>query len=188
MHWPTVAGWQRSQASRTGCQQPQSGFWSRFAQGSLGRALWFAQQDWYQAKISLVNRLAQLSEPDTVELAELLIDLAKSYAAQARKQDTAVSDTVAKQRIYSFLLGVISSFYRDLMLCISGANKADWINYDQESAIKQASKTLSLLQASRAVTLVGRAEYLIARNVNATLVFEDLFGDLAKISRKLAVA
>ncbi len=174
--------------TQAGCEQPQSGFWSRFADGSLGRALWLAEQDWYEAKTALVKRLARLTDQDAVELAELPIDSAKSYAAQARKQGTTVSDTVAKQRMYDFLLGAVSSFYRDVMLCGSGAGPAEWINSDQESAVKQAAKTLSLLQASRAVALVGRAEYLIDRNVNANLVFEDLFGDLAAISGKALVA
>ncbi|MCK4850416.1 MAG: hypothetical protein KAT11_03645 [Phycisphaerae bacterium] len=174
--------------TQSGCKQPQSGFWSRFADGSLGRALWLAEQDWYQAKIALVERLARLTDQDAVELAELCIDLAKSYSAQARKQGSAVSDTVAKQRMYGFLLAVVSNFYRDLMLSASGAAPAEWINSDQESALKQAAKALSLLQASRAVALVGRAEYLISKNVNANLVFEDLFGDLAVISCKTLVA
>ncbi len=174
--------------SESGCKQPQSGFWSRFAEGSLGRALWLAAQDWYQAKVALVKRLARLTEKDAVELAELLMDSAKSYAAQARKQDPAVSDTVAKQRMYGFLLGVVSNFYRDVMVSGSGAAPAEWINSDQESAVKQAAKALSLLQASRAVALVGRAEYLISKNVNANLVFEDLFGDLAVTIRKTLVA
>ena len=174
--------------SESGCKQPQSGFWSRFAEGSLGRALWLAAQDWYQAKVALVKRLARLTEQDAVELAELLMDSAKSYAAEARKQDPAVSDTVAKQRMYGFLLGVVSNFYRDVMLSGSGAAPAEWINSDQESAVKQASKSVSLLQASRAVALVGRAEYLISKNVNANLVFEDLFGDLAVTIRKTLVA
>ena len=174
--------------TQSGCKQPQSGFWSRFADGSLGRALWLAEQDWYQAKIALVERLARLTDQDAVELAELCIDLAKSYSAQARKQGSAVSDTVAKQRMYGFLLAVVSNFYRDLMLSASGAAPAEWINSDQESALKQAAKALSLLQASRAVALVGRAEYLISKNVNANLVFEDLFGDLAVTIRKTLVA
>ena len=174
--------------SECGCKQPQSGFWSRFAEGSVGRALWLADQDWYEAKVALVERLARLTDQDVVELAELLMDLGKSYAAQARKQGTDLSETVVKQRMYGFLLGVVSSFYRDVMLSGSGAGPADWINYDQESALEQAAKTLSLLQAGRAVALVGRAEYLISKNVNANLVFEDLFGDLAAISRKALVA
>ena len=174
--------------TQAGCKQPQSGFWSRFADGSLGRALWLADQDWYQAKVALVKRLARLTEKDAVELAELLLDSAKSYAAEARKQDPAVSDTVAKQRMYGFLLGVVSNFYRDVMLSGSGAAPAEWINSDQESAVKQASKSVSLLQAGRAVALVGRAEYLISKNVNANLVFEDLFGDLAVTIRKTLVA
>ena len=170
------------------CAQPQSGFWSRFAQGSLGRALWLAEQDWYQAKIALLERLARLTDQDVVELAQLLMDLAKSYLAQVRKQGSAVSDTVARQRMYGFLLGVVANFYRDVMLCGCGAAPGEWINSDQESALKQAAKTLSMLQASRAITLVARAEYLIAKNVNANLVFEDLFGDLAATRRKVLVA
>ncbi len=97
--------------SHVGCQRPQSDFWSRFADGSLGRALWLAAQDWYEAKIALVKRLARLTEQDAVELAEVFMDLAKSYAAEARKQGTAVSDTVAKQRMYNFLLGVVSGLH-----------------------------------------------------------------------------
>lgn len=169
------------------CPGPQSGFWSRFAQGSLGRALWLAEQGWYQAKVDLLERLARLTDQDVVELAQLLMDLAKSYTAQARKQGSSVSDTVAKQRMYGFVLGVVSSFYRDVMLCGCGAAPAQWINSDQESALKEAAKTLSMLQASRAIALVARAEYLIAKNVNANLVFEDLFGDLAATKGKVLV-
>lgn len=174
--------------NQAGSRQPESGFWSRFAQGSLGQALWLAEQDWYEAKLELIERLARLNLNDAVELAELIMDQAKSYAVQARKQDPTLSETVAKGRMYSFLLGVVAHFYRDVMLAESPSSTGQWINVDQESAVRQACKRVSPLQASRAVGLAARAEYLISRNVNANLVFEDLFGDLAVISGKELVA
>ncbi len=174
--------------NESGCEQVESGFWSRFAEGSLGRALWLAEQNWYQVKVELLESLARLTEQDAVELAELMMDSAKSYAARARKQEPTLSDTVAKGRMYGFELGVVSNFYRDVMLCSSGFGPGEWINCDQELAVKQASKSISGPQASQAVGLVARAEYLISKNVNANLVLEDLFGDLAVTIRKTLVA
>ena len=174
--------------SESGCEQPASGFWSRFGGGSLGRALWLAEQDWYETKVELVESLAQLRDQDVVGLAERIMDSVKSYSARVRKQEPSVSDTVVKGRMYSFLLGVISNFYRDVMLASSGAGPGEWINCDQESAVSQASTSVSMLQASRAVREVSRAEYLISRHVNANLVFEDLFGDLAVTIRRTLVA
>ena len=168
--------------SQAGCEQSQGRFWARFAQGSLGRALWFTGQQWYQDKVELLESLAHLTAGEVVELAERMIDLAKDYTSRTRKEEPPISDTVAKQRMYSFLLAVTAAFYRDLMLCRSGSGPSAWINADQEPLVKAAAHRIALLDASRAVSLVSRAEYLILANVNANLVFEDLFGDLAGLN------
>ena len=167
---------------QSGCQSPERDFWSRFANGSLGRALWLARQDWYQAKLSLVQRLAKLNPHDVVALAELLIELTKAYSDEVRKQDRTISQTVANQRMYSFLLSVISSFYRDIMLTHAGSSPTERINCDQESAINHLARSVSLLDAGRALSLIAAAEHLIRKNVNANLVLDDLFGDLSSIN------
>ena len=173
----------------SGCDKTQSLFWARFADGSLGRALWLWRQDgWYQAKTALVKRLAALAEKDVVEVAEHLLDLAKTYSAQANKLTPPVTKTVARRQIYSFLLAVVAAFYRDVMFCLAGTDHAKWINADQHSAVTMAAKALTMLDASRAVGLVARAETLIKGNVNANLVLEDLLGDLARTAAKSSVA
>ena len=111
-----------------------------------------------------------------------MIDLAKDYGSGAPKQEPPVSQTVAKQRMYSFLLAVTAAFYRDLMLCKNGSSSSDWIHADQQSLVKDAAQRISLLDASRAVRIISRAEYLILTNVNANLVLDDLFSDLAEFS------
>ena len=173
--------------SEAGCGQPEGGFWSRFCEGSVGRGLWLGKQGWYEAKVRLVERLGGLCEGDVVELADVLIGLGKAHGAGVRKSDSTISETVAKKQIYDFMLGVVSSFYRDVMLCNGGREVGAWINCDQESAVREGAKKVSMLGASRGVGLASRAEYLIGRNVNATLVFEDLFGDLAGMSCKTVV-
>ena len=167
---------------QAGYEQLESRFWARFADGSLGRALWFAAQQWYQTKIELLEHLARLSDSQVVELAELLMDLAKTHASQLRKQDSIISDTVAKHKIYSFLLAVIGTFYRDLMLCRSGSTPSACIHADQEALLASAAERIDLRDASRAVALIARAEHLIHTNVNANLVLEDLLGDLAQMN------
>ena len=165
--------------AQAGYEPLESTFWARFAQGSLGRALWLAAQQWHPIKTDLLKSLAQLTDRDVIDLAEWIMDQTKAYAAQARKDEPIISDTVAKQRMYSFLLAVTSAFYRDIMLCHSGAGASAWINTDQQSLLAKAAARMDILSAGRAVSLVSRAEYLILSNVNANLVLEDLFGDLA---------
>ena len=53
--------------SQAGCEQSQGRVWARFAQGSLGRALWFTDQQWYQDKVELLESLAQLTAGEVVE-------------------------------------------------------------------------------------------------------------------------
>jgi len=168
--------------AQAGCDPSQSTFWARFAQGSLGRALWLAGRQWYPIKVDLLKSFARLSEHNVVDLAEQLMELTKAYCAQVRKDEPDISDTVAKQRMYSFLLAAISAFYRDIMICHSGTDVSAWINTDQQSLIIKAAARIDLLSARRAVSLVSRAEYLILSNVNANLVFEDLCGDLAEMN------
>ena len=168
--------------SQAGYEQLESRFWARFADGSLGRALWFAHQQWYETKIELLEHLALLSDSRVVESAELLMNLAKTHASQLRKQDPVISDTVAKHKMYSFLLAVIGTFYRDLMLCRSGSTPSACIHADQEPLLASAAEGIDLRDASRAVSLIARAEHLIHTNVNANLVLEDLLGDLAQMN------
>jgi DNA polymerase-3 subunit delta' len=168
--------------AQAGYEPAESAFWARFSQGSLGRALWLAAQQWHPIKLDLLKDLARLTDRDVVDLAERIIVLAKAYPTQARKDEPAISDTVAKQRMYSFLLAVASAFYRDIMVYHSGADPSAWINTDQQSLLTKAATRMDLLSAGRAVSLVGRAEYLILSNVNANLVLEDLFGDLAAMN------
>ena len=187
MFGPLPEKFLREQLTRSGCDDTQSSFWARFTEGSLGRALWLAQQDWYRAKTALTDRLGGLSQKDPVELAEIMLNLAKAYADQARKLTPAVSQTVARQQMYSFMLSVVACFYRDVMFCLAGIDSAKWINADQQSAVKKAAAATTMLDASHAVGLAAKAETLIKGHVNANLVFEDLFGDLARISSEMAV-
>ena len=178
---------------QAGHKSAESTFWARFSQGSIGRALWFAEQQWYPIKLDLLKSLARLTAPEVVDLAERIMDLTKAYTAQARKDEPDISDTVAKQRMYSFLLAVSSAFYRDIMLARAGLDTPAFINSDQQDILAKAADRLDLVTAGRAVSLVSRAEYLILSNVNANLVFEDLFGDLAQmnapaVGRKPSVA
>ena len=168
--------------AQAGYEPAESAFWARFAQGSLGRAFWLAAQQWHPLKVDLLKGLAQLTDRDVVDLAEGIIGLAKAYVPQARKDEPAISDTVAKQRMYSFLLAATSAFYRDIMLYHSSAKPSAWINIDQQSLLTKAAARMDILSAGRAVSLVNRAEYLILSNVNANLVLEDLFGDLAAMN------
>ena len=107
---------------------------------------------------------------------------AKDYGKKAAKQEPPVSQTVARQRMYSFLLSVLATFYRDLMLCRSGAEPSVCIHADHQKLVKKAAAEITALDAGRAVRMISRAEYLILTNVNANLVFEDLFGDLVGLS------
>ena len=168
-----------------GCDKTQSLFWTRFADGSLGRALWLSQKDWYQAKTALVKRLAALAQKDVVEIPEHLVALAKDYSSQANKFDPPVSQTVARHQLYSFLLAVVAVFYRDVMFCLAGTDPGTWVNAGQRPAVAAAARTFTMLDASRAVGLAAKAETLIKGNVNANLVFEDLLGDLARTSAKI---
>jgi len=171
-----------------GCNTQEAAFWARFGEGSLGQALWLAGRGWYGHKTALVERLAKLTSQDALDLAEMFIELAKDYSAQAVKDGLAFSATVGKGQMYSFLLAVVAGFYRDVMLCSGGSAESLWINGDQKDAVSRAGGTISLRDASRAVALASRGEYLLQKNVNANLVFEDLFGDLAELNCKAPVA
>jgi DNA polymerase-3 subunit delta' len=158
--------------------EPQATFWARFAGGSLGTALRYADGELYAIKVELLESLARLSPGGDGDLAETLVkqtdNLASQAVAQAKKVDGAtLAKTLASRQAAGTMLQLIASIYRDAITAAAGANRP-LIHVDQAPAIDALAERFTLTQLADILDQLSRLEQMLWQNVNPKLVWDNV--------------
>ncbi|MHC4524615.1 MAG: DNA polymerase III subunit [Planctomycetota bacterium] len=166
-----------------GIGKTEAVFWARFSQGSLGRALAWAQLEVepagaYALKQELIEKIAALELADAVDTAEWMGKTAKKIAAAWISKLDNVSTTDITRRAQKGLIRMTACLFSDVMKTHSGQSGA-LVNLDQTEHIKALAQKIDAETAARHVELCYRMHKWVDSSVNEKLIFEQLLLNLA---------
>ncbi len=168
---------------QAGAAKPAAHYWSRFCQGSVGRAVkWGLLQsdkaDSYKIKKEIVRRLADLKLADAVEFADRLcrcVD-AISSAWEADQGDVSTSDL--HRQAQKGLMQIIIYALTDAMKMSIGRD-SDIVNADQPDEIKRLAGLFSAEESAELTEKAYEKIRWVDASVNEKLIFEGLLCNLA---------
>jgi DNA polymerase-3 subunit delta' len=170
------------QLKKLGVKPTEAGFWSRFAEGSLGNAIRWTElekagADCYRIKKDLVSRLAKLKLSQVVESAAGMIVAreAVSKAWSGLEENTSVTDLRA--RAQKGLVQIIAAVFIDVMNLGSGKD-ATLINSDQREEIETLAKRFCPEETAERLEQIYETARWIEESVNEKLIFEQLLLNL----------
>ncbi|HSV26327.1 MAG TPA: DNA polymerase III subunit [Sedimentisphaerales bacterium] len=173
--------------SRRGVEKGRAGYWARFTDGSLGRAIWWSglrlgEYDCYSVKRTLVSRAAKLDLADSVDFAQWISDTAKSIvdawedeAGNNRINRSDIGRTVSKSLIY-----MVATVFSDAMKISERPDKngdrsvPGIVNLDQIEEIRRVAGQFDAERCAEVVAEAYKAMNWIEANTNEKLVLEDL--------------
>jgi DNA polymerase-3 subunit delta' len=166
-----------------GIGETEAVFWARFSQGSLGRALAWAQLEVqpsgvYALKRELVEKIAALELADAVDTAEWLGKTAKKIAAAWTEVLDTVSATDINRRAQKGLIRMAACLFSDVIKLDSGQPDA-LANLDQPGPVHAMARKIDTETAARHVELCYRMHKWVDSSVNEKLIFEQLLLNLA---------
>ncbi|MCH8967258.1 MAG: hypothetical protein IID43_06235 [Planctomycetes bacterium] len=178
---PTSFVRRRLETLAPGLSDAQLDFCAEASNGSLGRAVQYAQEDLFAVNAHVVDNLIQLDGHHASQMANAWADQAKSLAERYRKQDPDITETEAKRRGLKSLLQLSATWYADLLRFASGDGPAP-VNSDRRADLKRVLGTLNAESAAMAVLRITQTERELDLNANSQLCVESLLNDLARIN------
>ncbi len=162
----------------------EAAFFARLAQGSLGLAGQWARLELhgvglFEIKRGLVTSLANCRLPETLALAERLLENAKQIATGWADLDKATSKSDLTRRADKTLIQILLSALRDVTMVHVGTDRP-LINADQPEPIARLAHCLAPEAALEAVTEDYEMLRWLEDNVNERLIFERLLLRLAR--------
>ncbi len=154
----------RLSASRPDLSREKIVWYSRYAAGSLGRALECAEDELFEVYQSLLKGLERLdTSADT--LAKVWLEEAAALGVRHRKREPEITETEATRRGLTALLQLTAQWYAD--------------------ALNKGAKAGQFADAERAAAAIQRlteAERQLGLNANTQLIVETLVADLADVA------
>ncbi len=165
-----------------GIDSTEAVFWARFSQGSLGRAMAWAQleikdTDAYTLKKELIEKISSLELADAVDTAEWMGKTAKKIAAAWMSSSDNVSTTDITRRAQKGLIRMVACLFSDVARTASDAS-ALWVNQDQQGCISALAQKIDAETAAANVELCYRMNHWVDSSVNEKLIFEQLLLNL----------
>ena len=158
-------------------------FWARFSQGSLGRAMAWAQleikdTDAYALKTELIEKISFLQLADAVDIAEWMGKTAKKIAAAWTSTSGNVSTTDITRRAQKGLIRMVACLFSDVMRVSSDAS-VSCVNQDQQGCVTALAQKIDAETAAGNVELCYRMHRWVDSSVNEKLIFEQLLLNLS---------
>ncbi|MCJ7545057.1 MAG: hypothetical protein MUP47_10950 [Phycisphaerae bacterium] len=168
----------RDRLIAAGVDRREAHFWAAYTAGSLGQAQRLAEQDMYRVKSELVERLAGAGEVGSAELAAYLTQTADALAERTiaefkKAQDAKLSKQLARRRATAVLLGLIASAFRDAITLATAAQRA-LVHADQPAAPQALAKRFDPAELARVIEDLDACEKLLWRNVQPTLIWDNV--------------
>jgi DNA polymerase-3 subunit delta' len=161
----------------------QAEFLARLAQGSLGAARQYAEDDIGQYHERLIRTLSDLSSAAACDVATEIIDDAKSLGKRYRERDPDASDTEGQRRGLKVLLSLMAAWYRDRMLASSAAPELV-ATTSPAAVLAEPRARLAPMQSADAIGAIATAERQLDLNANVQLCLESLLFKLARLTER----
>jgi DNA polymerase-3 subunit delta' len=165
-----------------GLSSSEAAFWARFSQGSLGRAIAWAQleikdSDAYAIKKELVEKIAALELADVVDVAEWMGKMVKKIAAAWMNNAGNVSTTDITRRVQKGLICMAACLFNDVVR--TGAGESDLcVHSDQLDCVTALGQRIDIETAAANVEVCYRINRWVDSSVNEKLIFEQLLFNL----------
>jgi len=161
-----------------GIDQTQAAFWSRFADGSIGRAASLAGGELYEIKQDMISRLAALPAGGDEDLAEELSatteKLANDTVAASKSEDgVSMSKSLATREATGTMLQLIACLYVDAM-SLATSTQRPLVHTDQPDAVEAAARRFSPAQLAEVIEQLGEFERILWQNVNPRVVWDNV--------------
>ena len=171
------------QLKQTGIDDRKNEYFSRLAQGSLGRACQWAKLELaganlYEIKRKLIDSVSKFRYADALDLAGECISDGSAVAAVWVKIDTATSKTDINRRAAKTLVQIIISALCDAMK-LGITHKGGLINSDQKDKIENLARRFDPEQLALKIADACKTLDWIDSSVNEKLIFEQLLLNLA---------
>ncbi len=158
---------------------PEKAKWyAEISCGSIGDAIEFARNDWYQKAQSLSSAMVNL-ETQHANVASLWTELAKSLVDSYRERDPDISDSEATRLGYKAVLRLTAHWFDTQMRSSTGAPSLGKEAYSQDSSRQRTLK--DILLAPAAIERIVATERHLDLNANVQLCLETLLADLRNI-------
>jgi DNA polymerase-3 subunit delta' len=138
---------------------------ARLSEGSPGRALKLAGDDFFAARVDWINMLHSVVD----EPSDRLLDLAQAYAGSGKR---ATNNKGLRDDSTAFMLGVWKSWYRDVLSVKLGGTLDLVLNSDLSDHINKASNLYTVDALMRSLAIIARAEYDLMSNKNVLYILE----------------
>ncbi|UCC31949.1 MAG: DNA polymerase III subunit [Phycisphaerales bacterium] len=164
-------------------------WYAHFCDGSLGRALEYADDEFYGLNQRLLEGLiSMVCTADSSaagrrdeELVKEWTDESKSLGARYRERDPDITDTEAGRRGLKSIFQLAAACYADV-LRIAGGDESAIVNANHKTEIEQASRLVDTPLAVESIKRIARAEHQLDLNANTQLCVETLLSDLSRIA------
>ncbi len=162
-------------------------FWSRFAEGSLGNAIRWAElkkegADCYQIKKELVSRLTKLKLSEVVDTAAAMIKARGEISQAWSARELNISKADVRTRAQKGLIYMAASVFADVMK-LGAVTDAKLINSDQRKEIEIMAKKFGPEEAAEQLEQAYRIARWVEGSVNEKLIFEQLLLNVANSVR-----
>jgi DNA polymerase-3 subunit delta' len=155
--------------------------YASLAQGSLGAALGYAEDNVAEYNGRLTQWLAELDRVNALQVAKSILDSAKDDGGRYRDRDPALSDTAAQRQALRLVFTLCATWYRDILHVLAGTR--DLVaNVSAMSRLDEAAGRWRLETAPVAIARVSAAEAHLASSVNVQLCIESMVFALAAMS------
>jgi len=155
-------------------------WYARNCEGSLGKAIEYADDGLFDLNQRLLKDLAELSSIRSHEAIENWTEVSKSLGVGYRKRDPDITDTEAGRRGLQTIFRLAAGWYADV-LKMSAGDRTGIVNLAWEQKLQQTTTTVSIERAADAVNRLARAQRQLNLNANTQLVVDALMNDLSKV-------
>lgn len=174
-----------TQLTDAGIDKSEAVYWARFAQGSMGRALAWAQLELepdsvYTVKKELVEKVAALQLADAVNTADWMGKAAKKIASAWSSRSADISTTDITRRAQKGLIQMVACLFGDVMKAGAGMqNPGIFVNHDQIGCVRTLARGVDAETAAEFVQFCYRMNHWVDSSVNEKLIFEQLLLNLS---------
>lgn len=167
-----------SKLIEAGIETDEAEFWAAFTEGSIGRALRFAEGEMFTVKKDLIEQISQLGPGGDATLGEQLTKitdrLATDAVAAAKKADGSnLSKQLATRQTTGTMLELLASAFRDAITLTSGTERP-LTHADQPQAIVNLAEKFDPIQLAEIIEQLSQFERLLWRNVSSKIVWDNV--------------
>lgn len=162
---------------------------SRYAEGSVGRALQTSDDNLFAVNAGLTAGFASLASGDRKTAPNLTswTDTSKALGTIYGKRDPEITPTEATRRGLQAVFQLAATWYADLLRCAAGEPER-MVNVQAKTSLASMAEGADRSDVIRAINRLAEAEHHLDLNANTQLVVETLLNDLARLGTGSAAA